>query len=405
MPILIRIIAQRIILLFVAFLSFIGLAPEADIVNNEEKITTEERKEIIGSALDELNTEEIDLVPPIPNPPKTESKRKEIEEIVTTVSEKPPLLPEVKDPPQTVEDIEIVSPSVKIENPAPKPESETESDPEPVNSFNIKDVVVSVVCVNVKGNSIEVSNGSGIIISPSGLVITNAHVALPILLHGSDKTNHECTLRQEGIITPGYAIELVYIPPQWVEENWRLINASSARGTGEKDYALLHITQSITGNSVGPFDYSDINTSDKAAKVDDRVVAIGYPGQRSSVFDINSLSELKIAPAVINDVFTFNRTTIDIFSTTPNIVAQKGSSGGGVFEDDKLIGLIVTTNPVAGSNLNSLNALTISYINKDIKEDYGTSINQLLNRNLESESEKFLNRYGNSLQRLVEQAI
>jgi V8-like Glu-specific endopeptidase len=156
-----------------------------------------------------------------------------------------------------------------------------------------------------------------------------------------------------------------------------LIRDENPMGTGEGDYAFLYITENINKNIEKPKEFTyakfDLNHDYKKG---DKVFTAGYPGSPTSTKNLSASSKLISEETKIYDVFTLNSNSIDIFSTEINKVAQKGSSGGGVFKSDRLIGLIVTiTKNNAG---NKINALTTEYINRNLISKEGFSVESLL---------------------------
>ena len=101
----------------------------------------------------------------------------------------------------------------------------------------------------------------------------------------------------------------------------------------------------------------------------------------------------------IKDIFTFGNNATDVVSTDVTPVAAKGASGGGIFKDSDLIALIVTTGGKTGNAY--INAITTNYINRDLKNDFGISLSDLLNRDLKTESENFWDNYGKNLAKII----
>ena len=390
MPFLIRIILQRILILLYSFLAFIGLAPEATIPTEEEaRISIEERQEAIGDFFnDEGNQDKIENV--------VDGSKKVIEELnkidlnkINELNKNPGRFEEIIS--ETIRDNQI-NEGLEDLNRTPK---ETPN----VSSNNIEDVTVNIVCSSTSGNLINVSTGSGVIIDPKGVIMTNAHVGQFVLLEDyyRSKNKMDCGIYRENIPTFGYTVDILYISPDWIRENSNLINSPSPRGTGEFDYALLYITGSTNPTFQKPrkFPYSEISLLDDNYEKNNSVEVSGYPGAPKNIIDIARAGILKTDIVLIKDVFTFNDGNIDIFSTTKTNVGARGASGGGAFLNDNLIGIISTTN--GEQNNAEINALTTTYINTDIKNNTGKSIKSLLSNDPVDNVKDFSNKYGYSL--------
>lgn len=400
MPFLLRIILGRLVIFSTAILAFFGINPEINVPTIEEaRVEIEERKEIITETITspEKATEPIiEFVQNIIDQPiKTE-----LEEVepVPTQTNKP------KD--ETPFDIDLLDQifekAESIQEELNNVEIVEETSPEPIAISNeIADVLLNIICVNREETKITVSTGSGVMISSNGVVLTNAHVAQLFLL----EDYMTCSLYKEQLPTYGYKAELLYIPTEWVEDNYHLLNSSNPTGTGERDYALLAITESTNPALTLPSKFSSVNFSTKDGEADenDRVVLAGYPGVQASLFSINKSATLVIDRTTIDDVFTFFRTTIDVLTTNESPVAARGSSGGGVFKDDVLVGVITTTS--SGDRYNKANAITTSYINRDIRNAIGTNLTNLVSGDVIEKSKIFKTNKVPELQKILRRGL
>jgi hypothetical protein len=377
MPVLLRIIAQRVITSLIAFLTFLGLAPDATIpTNSEVDFRIEEQKRIVEQIL-ELRSTEIsprgyekeNIISAIDNAAATINQKKEELENNPPVQdslENSPVInaPTVNNSQNTVsdvpEDIEVAVPS----------EGQMKS---------ISDVLVNIICTQKVGNMTKASTGSGVIISPTGVVITNAHVAQFFLLEDSGSGSVDCAIYKENIPTFGYRADLIYISPIWIEDNKEIMLEENPRGTGEKDYAFLQITENTNPVLKLPskFSYTPVMTEESIYTEGRRISVGGFPGSPLSIFDLAKAGSLKTDNTRIRDVFTILGETIDIFSTEKTPVAAKGASGGGVFYNNNLIGVTVTV--TKEGNGARINAITTDYINRDLADEAGFNLNTIIN--------------------------
>jgi hypothetical protein len=401
MPILLRIIAQRLITAMLTFLTFLGLAPEATIpTDSEVEFRIEEQRKIVEQVL-ELKTTQItaegyekeNIVKIIDNAAsKINEKREEIE---NTTNKQPrvaisdeiekvttQIAPEIDIFTDQKNSTETQSNTTKQEDPSPAPaENQMKS---------LADVIVNIICTEKGDGFTKASTGSGVLISPDGVVVTNAHVAHMFLLEDNGD-NVECSIYRENIPTFGYRADLIYISSDWVMSNRDLIFQENPRGTGEKDYAFLQITAN-TNPVLGlptKFSYANIMLNNDIYVKDRKISIGGFPGSPISLFDLTKAGSLKTDNSSIKDVFTINGDTIDIFSTQKTSVAAKGASGGGVFYNNNLIGLTVTiSNEGNGSKIN---AITTTYINSDLRDEAGFSFEDILGPNVSTIRENFQN--------------
>jgi hypothetical protein len=364
MPILLRIILQRLLIFVFSILSFFGINPDLSIPAPE---VVEERKLVQQERVEEV------LQKPKETP--QEQKQEAVQEIESKITEIQKEFTQTITP--VVESIKETLPTETV--------FETEQ-----KEFSVKDVVVNITCLEKTNSYTRLSTGSGVVITPSGLVLTNAHVAYPFLKSSQfgDPT-YSCSIRRENIPNFGYNAHLVYYPTDWLRDNIEIIKDPAPVGTGENDYALLQITTGI-----GP---TQISTSD--LKTNLPITVAGYPGINSGVFEVDTKPGLKIAQTTIADFFTFNTRSYDVLQTGVNEVAKRGSSGGGIFNQNNLYGIVVTTN--SNGQGSYINALTIPYIKKDFEEDTGTSFESFIQNSIEVLKSTFDSSYKPKLQSII----
>jgi hypothetical protein len=148
-----------------------------------------------------------------------------------------------------------------------------------------------------------------------------------------------------------------------------------ARGTGEHDYALLRITRDdlITSPSL-PFD-----TREGIGFPGDTILAASYPaefiGARGTAIGLYPIS----STAPIEELLTFKKNKVDLFTLGGIIGAQAGSSGGPVVNAwGHVIGIITSTSEAPTTTERELRALTLSYVDRDLKVQSGQSLKDML---------------------------
>ena len=272
------------------------------------------------------------------------------------------------------EDIQAEEPSLHV---APEPEPQQEVvplPPEPTQLERTKaqSAVVNILCEPKKNGTMAVS-GTGVMIDPRGVILTNAHVAQYVLLASHEEINLACTVRSGSPATNSWGVDLLYIPPEWIAEHAEDIVKTSPTGTGEHDYALLLATDGAKPLSAPPF--TPIETAVTPAIVDKTVILAAYPAEFSGFAATQQflLSSSIVTP--VRTVLTFDDNTVDVLSFGAVALAQGGSSGGAVVNDaGHLIAIISTTSNKEFIAERDLRGITLSYINRALAESSGTSL-------------------------------
>lgn len=264
-------------------------------------------------------------------------------------------------------------------------EAETVTDPDLA--------LVNIFCTFTSPTTIRTTTGTGFFVHSDGVIMTNAHVAQYLLLETTDALGDaECIVRQGTPAVPSYRAELLYIPPTWVAENAVLIDAVAPTGTGERDYALLYVTESISATPLPetfPALEIDSELLPKSVRNSD-VLAAGYPATDLLRNGANSPLFSVIAPTTISELYTFGSNYADVFSIRGSSVGAEGSSGGPIITDEgTVIGMIVTRGDDAVDGLGSLRAITMSHIHRTILEETGFSLARNLSGDLALRSEVF----------------
>lgn len=243
----------------------------------------------------------------------------------------------------------------------------------------VRNALVNILCSSDTLGSGSIS-GSGIIIDPRGVILTNAHVAQFFLLKDYPTAGAvKCVIRTGSPAYPRYTAELMFLPPTWVRDNARKLVQEVPTGTGERDYALVRITGGLSSSITLPQQFPFLLVSTTPPDIGNDVLQAGYAAGFLGGVTIQSDLYASSAWTKIRDVFTFNANTIDLVSLGGSIVAQGGSSGGPVVNTDGvLVGVIVTNTGTGDTSTRDLHALSSSYIVRDFESERGKSLAQTL---------------------------
>ncbi|HTR18563.1 MAG TPA: trypsin-like peptidase domain-containing protein [Candidatus Paceibacterota bacterium] len=265
----------------------------------------------------------------------------------------------------------------------------------PSESFDEINVDARAALVNIlcqpQGGSLQPISGSGVIIDPRGIILTNAHVAQYVLLSESPRIDLKCVVRTGSPARAQWQAVVLFIPPAWVSIHASEILNQHPTGTGEHDYALLYIVGSTAGTPLPTqFPYISPDTREAIGFPGDQVLAASYPaefiGGIAAQYDLFAASSI----TTIKQLLTFSSGTPDLLSLGGIIVAQSGSSGGAVLNAwGRLIGIITTTSSGTTTASRDLRAVTLSYINTDLATQSGQDLGAFLQGTPTQEVENF----------------
>ncbi|OGG58114.1 hypothetical protein A2853_01190 [Candidatus Kaiserbacteria bacterium RIFCSPHIGHO2_01_FULL_55_17] len=251
--------------------------------------------------------------------------------------------------------------------------------------------LVNILCTT-EGDVLLPTSGSGVIIDPRGVILTNAHVAQYVLLAESERVNLSCTIRSGAPAHALWIAKVLYIPSIWVQEHAADITTTDPTGTGEHDYALLVITGPLDPSApkLNSLPFLPIDTREAIGFPHDSVLAASYPAE----FVGPAATQLNLHPASsitsVRELLTFGEDTVDLLSLGGVAEAQSGSSGGPVVNAwGRLIGIITTTSEGATTADRELRALTLSYIDRDITAQTGLNLSAILGTDVHALVENF----------------
>lgn len=281
-----------------------------------------------------------------------------------------------------------------------------------LNDINKKTraALVNVLCTTLRSGSFEPLSGSGVIIDPRGVILTNAHIAEYFLLKDYLVPDFvKCVIRTGEPARNRYKAVLLYISPLWIQANYKKIRLADPTGTGENDFAFLLIDESTNQETLplpAEFPALAMDFTDEDLREKNQVIAAGYPAGFLS--GINIQKDLYPSSSVVTtrEVFTFREKTADLFSIGGSLLAQQGSSGGGIVSSaGKLIGLIVTATNAATTGERDLHAITPSHIARSFKADTGFALEEFLASDLAETAQSFNANVAPALTELLEGAL
>jgi hypothetical protein len=246
---------------------------------------------------------------------------------------------------------------------------------------NVLDALVNIYChYKTNDNNVRITAGTGFFIDQNGVILTNAHVAQFLLFEETGDVNDaQCVIRKGDPARPLYEAKLLYISPAWINENASLVETSKPKGTGERDYALLYVSKGLNNKPLPEhFPYIAPDPALLSRHVEHtQVLAGGYPAEKLLKEGIHAELSPVIATTTVENLYTFGSNYADIFSISASPVGEEGSSGGPIVNNDhKAIGLITTKGDAGLEGATSLRALTLSYIDRTIKEETGYSLEE-----------------------------
>lgn len=328
--------------------------------------------------------------------------------ISTTTTTLVPIAPKVAEKPAvTVPVVKPVTPPTPTPT-APLPKNTALTDPtlaalattslkagpltfDDINTLT-RDALVNILCYTQNSGPISPITGSGVIIDPRGVILTNAHIAQYFLLKDYGMKDYvSCNIRTGNPATPKYKATLLYISPRWVKYNSDNIKRQEAKGTGEDDFAFLIIDRGLNAEQKLPatFPYLHIDTTEHDFTNQSVLVAgygAGFLGGEEIQRNLYGISAI----ATVKEMLSYSGNTLDYLNISGNAVAQRGSSGGAVVNSEgTLVGVIGTVSSGTQTDTRELGGIGMSHINDSLLKQSGSAIADFLNTNLTEKSAQF----------------
>ena len=271
---------------------------------------------------------------------------------------------------------------------------------------------VNILCVTTHGSRVQSATGSGVVIDPRGVVLTNAHVAQFFLLENHPRPGSiECTVRTGSPATPAYRARLLYISRAWVEANRTSVQQAHPTGTGENDYALLLLTETVNGIPLShDLPHLPLESNVRSLEGQEEVLLVGYPAELTgSVITSKSLHQVSGLTNITQGYYFRDRSrgALDLVEVSGTVLSQGGSSGGAVVRasSEKLLGIMVTITEAKTTGERQLFAITSAHIDTSLQKETGGSIESYLAGNLENTADKFMSERATYLRNIILDAL
>lgn len=244
-----------------------------------------------------------------------------------------------------------------------------------------KDATVNLYCrVKIGGKTLS-TTGSGVIISERGVILTNAHVGQFFLLSGkNEKSKGNCSVRTGSPAQNAYGAKLLYLSPDWVKSYIEAVaKKQESSGSGERDFALLYITEGKKGDLPSTFPHLPLVEITSVPAKDSVVGIAGYPAENLDFKKIHKELNLIYATSTLSDTRSYLKPFVDVIILNPTEAGRPGVSGGPILNTkNEVIGIATAIETGKKKSLRRLRAITLTHVDRIIRADTGLSLPALL---------------------------
>ncbi len=241
----------------------------------------------------------------------------------------------------------------------------------------VADATVNLYCRISAGKKTYSTSGSGVFIDARGVILTNAHVAQHFLTALPDgRVEGRCTVRMGSPAKDRYYADVLYFPPDWIDDNASELKKRAPRGTGENDFALLYVTKAVKGTLPASFPalLPDLAGTEGEGE---KISISGYPTEKLNFDKIKTKLPLVVASSTVTRVQGFDALRLaDSLTLAPSDAGSPGISGGAITDSgNRLIGIAAAK--AAAKDDRTLRGITIPYIDRAIRLQTGASLSSL----------------------------
>ncbi len=243
-------------------------------------------------------------------------------------------------------------------------------------SERARSVLVNIQCQS-RYNTIGKSTGSGVLIDPKGIIVTNAHVAQYFLLD-EEVADTDCIIRTGSPAAPAYDAELIFLSPQWLGRHALSFSQAWSAVNGDYDYAFLIITKSLTDEPL-PTAFPYVTLATDQVSVGEQVVIAGYAAEFLSEDLIDHTLYPTVVYGSVKSVQSFAGSNADVLQLGGSAAAQAGSSGGAILgADGTLRGMLTLGSRQESTEERTFAGISADYIRRTYEKEEGKLLSSLL---------------------------
>lgn len=277
--------------------------------------------------------------------------------------------------------------------------------------------VVNIICsvaMDKASQTMKNISSSGVLISATGLILTNAHVGIHPFIAEYGKGGMSCKIRSGSPALTKHALSFIYISPTWTVRHRGETSGIVSIDSGNADFAILKASMpsdilkfaspvSIRNTgAINPLylfshDSFDLSFSPGLA-IGQSVTAIGYPIESGSAGSLTKKED----HLAIRDLFEFSGATggkkHDLVETSASSIGKNGASGGAIADvSNYLIAILSNVIPSTDPDMAYIRAITLDHINASLLWQTGINLHDLIEGDGTELKEIFESRYLNSV--------